>query len=29
VDVELNEYSELESRILEIIALSKEIDDAD
>jgi len=29
VDVELNEYSELESRILEIMALSKEIDDAD
>jgi len=29
VDVELNEYYELESRILEIMALSKEIDDID
>jgi len=29
MDVELIEYSELESRILEITALAKELDDAD
>jgi len=29
VDVELNEYSELECRILEITALAKELDDED